>query len=421
MTARTVASLLAGLLLALPASALADQRITGGKVTTRDWPHMAAMEVREEGSSAYSFSCGGSLVAPDVILTAAHCVDTGEDPDTVQPGQLRFVLGTRKLSSGGERIGATQVLEHPAYDDDETGGHDVALVKLARASTLGRPIRLAEDADRPQWEPGDPATVIGWGAEIFLVGPGSDDLKEVEIPIVSDDDCQSTSIFRLDPATMVCAGNDEGGEDSCQGDSGGPLMVQDAAGAWIQVGAVSFGTGCGFPTQYGVYAEVGSDPLRSWVQDNAAALSSAGASGVESGEPQTTASGDATAPAPATQPTPTPQPQPADARSASAPAALPPRPRVVLASRLGSARAARRRGRVLLRVLTERPLRDVRVVVRQRGRIVAAGRRASVTRTGRLRLAPRRGLRRGGALVTLTARDEVGRRVAVGRRVTLTR
>jgi transmembrane protease serine 9 len=53
--------------------------------------------------------------------------------------------------------------------------------------------------------------------------------------------------------------------DTCQGDSGGPLMVGDGAGGLLQVGVVSFGTGCGYPTQYGVYARVGDGPLHAWL------------------------------------------------------------------------------------------------------------------------------------------------------------
>src|SRR3712207_9174924 len=88
-----------------------------------------------------------------------------------------------------------------------------------------------------------------------------------------------TTLFRSDPDTMLCAGNTQGGEDSCQGDSGGPLMVTGADGGLVLVGAVSFGLGCAFPTQYGVYAELVAPKLRSWVETNAAAMSSTGGLG----------------------------------------------------------------------------------------------------------------------------------------------
>src|SRR3712207_4852291 len=125
-------------LLLLPAASAAA--IVGGQTTTRDWPHMASMEFRdsEEGDQTYSHRCGASLVALDVILTAAHCVDADADDrgDTYPVQNFRFLLGTKRRSAGGERIAATQILEHPRYDETDGDEADVALVKLERASTL---------------------------------------------------------------------------------------------------------------------------------------------------------------------------------------------------------------------------------------------------------------------------------------------
>ncbi len=73
----------------------------------------------------------------------------------------------------------------------------------------------------------------------------------------------------IDAATMVCAGELHGTKDSCQGDSGGPLMVPDATGALVQMGVVSWGFGCGYPTQYGVYSRIGDTALNSWVRTQA--------------------------------------------------------------------------------------------------------------------------------------------------------
>lgn len=260
---RRIALLLAvAAALAAPASASA---VVGGQNATRPYPNMAVL--RYDGD----FICGASLVAPQIVLTAAHCV-VGDDGKAVAPSHLSFILGRSQIDGpGGETIGAAQVEVHERYEDPKPSSHDVALVTLARPATTASPIRLADPArDRARWAPGTPAVVTGWGTRAFgdvLGVTTTNDLQEVQVPIVADADCaRSYSLTdEFDAATMVCAGELTGLKDSCQGDSGGPLMVGDGAGGLLQVGVVSFGTGCGYPTQYGVYARVGDRDLHDWI------------------------------------------------------------------------------------------------------------------------------------------------------------
>jgi hypothetical protein len=394
---------------AAPASA-----IVGGQVTQRNWPHMAAMEYSDDGGGNWSFRCGGSLIAPDVVLTAAHCVDNEDDDGTYPASNFRFLLGTKVRSGGGERIAAVEVREHPGYNASSREGSDVALFKLQRASTLGRTIRLGQPGDFGRWEPGDPSVIIGWGAE-FSGGPATNELKEASVPIVSDATCETSYAFTLgfDPGTSVCAGEATGGEDSCQGDSGGPLMVQDAGGAWVQVGATSFGLGCAFPTQYGVYAETGGNNLRPWIEQNATQMSSAGGLNANPPTPGSPGGGGGgAAPAPAGG-----GPAPAAAPSLAAPA----RARVTFATRLGSARRARRTRRLRVLIRSTQRLRGVVVTLRRGRRTVASGRATSLSGSRRITLRVRRGLRAGRATLRVQAVDGAGRRVTVSRRVRLTR
>jgi trypsin len=250
------AALAAALLVPSTASA-----VVGGQAASQAYPHMA--ELRLDGD----YICGASLVAPDKILTAAHCVEGS------QASQLSFVLGrpTRSDTSSGEEIPASSLRIHPQYDSS-TQAFDVAVITLQRASTAGTPLALADPvADRGLWEAGDDVRVIGWGTRAGFDVLGltiTDDLQEVDVPIVADADCNRnyTLMGGIDPATMVCAGNLYGAEDSCQGDSGGPLMGLGANGSLKQVGVVSWGFGCGYPTQYGVYSRVGDALLGNWIR-----------------------------------------------------------------------------------------------------------------------------------------------------------
>ena len=262
-------------LLALPATAGA---VTGGQDASRPYPHMAAFEYQFEGSDEYEFVCGASLIAPNKILTAAHCVMDDRDGDmeseVVPPQTVRFLIGTQTLSqrSAGETIGAQSIEVFPNYLEDFQG--DVAIVTLAHSATKGSPIRLANPAtEKPLWAPGKGATVIGWGVA-FFGDPGltvADKLQEVGVPMVADDTCD-TAYFLDDPIRGdfyaewdVCAGEDSGMKDACQGDSGGPLMVPDATGALVLVGTVSRGFGCGYPNSYGVYARAADTNLYNWI------------------------------------------------------------------------------------------------------------------------------------------------------------
>jgi secreted trypsin-like serine protease len=237
----------------LPASASA---VVGGQNASRPYPHMAIL--KQDGS----FVCGASLIAPDFVLTAAHCVVDSRDFKTpLAPSRLSFTLGTTNVSSsGGETIGASEVVVHERFTGDASDGFDVALVRLSRSSAQA-PIRIASPAtQRATWPGGARAWVIGYGANVPLLGISyTSQLQEVEIPIVDDGSCADAD------ATRLCAGELYGIKDSCNGDSGGPLMVGDGNGGLLLVGTVSYGFECGIPTQYGVYGRVADTSLYEWI------------------------------------------------------------------------------------------------------------------------------------------------------------
>lgn len=242
----------------VPASA---QAVVGGRTVTREYPAMAALY--EDGG----FTCGASLVAPSWILTAAHCVE-GVTADRLEV-QLGAVTRSQPPASA-ERLKVDQVVVHEQYNSPNPSSNDVALLHLPTASKK-EPIAIGGPSERALWAPNKQARIIGWGSEVFLATDVTDQLREVDLPIVSDNTCKLSYAltFPLDPTTMVCAGMLLGTRDACNGDSGGPLMV-NSGGQDFLIGVVSYGLGCGYPTQYGVYARVGDPALGDWIRQRIA-------------------------------------------------------------------------------------------------------------------------------------------------------
>ncbi|MEL6111373.1 MAG: serine protease [Pseudomonadota bacterium] len=227
-----------------------DPRIVGGTPASIDdnlW-QVALIRGQATGPSRFQF-CGGSLIADTWVLTAAHCLDgyrVRRDPTRVD-----IVAGTDFFPYGGERIKVAELIIHPDYDQQN---NDIALLKLERPSVLGEPISIASS----RWtinSSEEKARVTGWGA-IDEGGPGSNDLLGVELPVVSNAQCNEPESYGgTISETMLCAGEREGGLDACQGDSGGPL-TQTVNGKRLLIGVVSWGDGCGRQLKYGVYTRV---------------------------------------------------------------------------------------------------------------------------------------------------------------------
>lgn len=231
--------------------------VNGTPADQGEYPFMAAVYA---GSSPEYFHCGGSLVAPTIVVSAAHCVFDLLDnailtlPMDVLSQKLKVFIGqTNVESDDGERLTVRRVTSFPDANLDTVPDIDLVVLELAQASQAP-PIRYATPADAALYPDGVDSIVIGWGAT-SEGGPLSDVLLEAVVPVVSDEACSSAYDGRTVPATEVCAGFDEGGTDTCQGDSGGPMMVADGD-EFVLVGVTSWGDGCARPNKPGVYAEV---------------------------------------------------------------------------------------------------------------------------------------------------------------------
>jgi secreted trypsin-like serine protease len=234
-----------------------NARIVGGEPTTiRDNPWQAALiygDIYAPEPVRQQF-CGGSVIASQWVVTAAHCVGGTGGTD-----QVDIVTGTGTYKHGGERIKVAAVFVNPNYNSG-TQQNDIALIKLARPTTLGKAVPLAQASLRLPVN--TKVTVAGWGA-VAEGGFGSEILLRVQVPIVSTEECKRPEVYgnRILPG-MLCAGYRTGGLDSCQGDSGGPLTgkVNDIP---TLVGVVSWGDGCARELKYGIYSEVSL--FRAWI------------------------------------------------------------------------------------------------------------------------------------------------------------
>jgi hypothetical protein len=240
-------------------------RIVGGSETEiNEYPWMVS--VADAGESQF---CGGTLIASQWVLTAAHCMfhDTaGTQPKTA--AELLAVLGehdnqdTTESKIPKKAVKVSEIINHADYSAD-TSNNDIALLKLAEEVDMSvyAPACLPSTADNFE---GKNAWVYGWGS-LEYGGQYPSKLMEVEVPVVSNTVCQTAMPEFSITDAMLCAGG-QLNKDGCQGDSGGPLTV-DVAGKHVLIGDVSFGNQCGLEGKYGVYGDVAF--FRTWIDTKA--------------------------------------------------------------------------------------------------------------------------------------------------------
>jgi len=254
-------------------------KIVGGNPTTTfEWPWQAAILFKRSFTPGYTDYdrqyCGGTLVAPSIVVSAAHCFydvsplgDDGGDDDFDRVF-FDVVTGRSVLSANdGQKLKVSAYSffvdeqGEPLFDPSELTW-DAVFIEL-ETSSASEPIKIAGPGEEAVWAPGRTLFATGWGS-LDEFGDYPEQLHGVDLTRIADDVCTEPTKYGadFDPETMVCAGELAGGKDTCFGDSGGPLVAPIAGGGFRLVGSTSWGDGCARPNKPGVYGRLADDPMR---------------------------------------------------------------------------------------------------------------------------------------------------------------
>ena len=253
------------------------RHIVGGReVAPGEWPFVVRVELDRYGDGLES-TCTGSLVAPNWVLTSAHCL-VDDEGIADEPGDVSVFLGydwnKGVCENTREEIG--RVIIHPDYDHRARGSiPDAALVEILKPAPAD-PIKLLTAEEEALYAPA--------GASVTVIGGGRQDdgnyariLRQADLILWSTEDCRENSLWEswergVINESALCAGRVEG-KKTAIGDSGGPHVVPLSGGRWGQVGVHTLGVGPGrsifdYPSvltraaaiRDWVYEQTGGDP-----------------------------------------------------------------------------------------------------------------------------------------------------------------
>jgi trypsin len=221
--------------------------IGGTPVAQGGFPYAAYIYADTSGTTFQA--CTGTVIAPTLILTAAHCVYNGVGGPLLAASAFSVQTGTVTRSTATPPVPPNVISVRPdPYYNPLTFQNDAALLEL-NAPTTAPAIALATTASTALYVPGTVVSYAGWGETVDATPSSAPaTLQSGTVSILPNATCQAAVAYH--PSVTLCAGGPSYRPATCHGDSGGPLVATTAAGP-VQIGIVSYSaTSCGVAPDY---------------------------------------------------------------------------------------------------------------------------------------------------------------------------